>query len=58
MMTPAELTALRKSLNLSQKAFALAIGASGGRTVRKWEKGERAISETVARLAATLAKPR
>jgi DNA-binding transcriptional regulator YiaG len=44
-MTPAELKAGRHELGLSaaQLGKALRLGADGGRTVRRWEAGDRAI---------------
>jgi DNA-binding transcriptional regulator YiaG len=44
-MTPTELKAARQFLGLSQAglAEALRMGANGGRTVRGWELGERAV---------------
>lgn len=42
-MTPAELRAARESLGLSQAAFAAAVQVESGRTVRRWEAGERDI---------------
>lgn len=57
-MTPAELTSARKALGLTQEALAIAIGVSGGRTVRKWEAGDRAIPQSVAKLVAILVKKR
>lgn len=42
-MTPAELKAKRHALGLSAERFARAVGVHGGRTVRKWEAGERDI---------------
>ena len=57
-MTPAELTDARKALGLTQESLALAIGVSGGRTVRKWEAGDRAIPESIAKLVSILLKKR
>lgn len=42
-MTPEELKAARRALGLSAEGFALWVGVSGNRTVRKWENGERDI---------------
>lgn len=44
-MTPTEFKAVRTALALSQNAMAqaLRLGANGGRTVRRWELGERSI---------------
>jgi len=40
-MTPDDLRSFRAALGLSQAAFAAAVGAANGRTVRGWEAGER-----------------
>ena len=44
-MNPDELRAARDRLGLTQAELArrLQLGAGGGRTVRRWELGERAI---------------
>lgn len=42
-MTPAELKQARHQFSLSADAFARWVGASDGRTVRRWESGERNI---------------
>ena len=49
-MEPDELKALRLEARLSQQALAdlMGLGAGGGRTVRRWEAGEVAISGPVA----------
>lgn len=47
-MTPAQLRTIRDSLGLTAEAFARLVGVSGGRTVRKWEAGDREIPGTVA----------
>ena len=49
-MTPADLTAARKQLGLSQAglAAALRMGKHGGRTVRRWELGEIEVPGPVA----------
>lgn len=41
-MTPAELTAARKRLGLTQSglAEALRLGPNGERTIRRWERGD------------------
>lgn len=43
-MTPAELLAIRSRYGLSQSEMARILRVSDLRTVRRWEKGERAIS--------------
>lgn len=49
-MTPAQFKVIRETLGLSQAALALLLqmGADGGRTVRRWELGERSIPGPVA----------
>jgi len=42
-MTPTDLREIRKSLGLSAEAFARIVRVQGGRTVRRWEAGERDI---------------
>jgi DNA-binding transcriptional regulator YiaG len=42
-MTPAELKAKRHALGLSTEGFARAVRVQSGRTVRKWESGDRDI---------------
>jgi hypothetical protein len=42
-MTPAELKAARHSLGLSADGFARLVRVESGRTVRRWESGERDI---------------
>ena len=44
-MTGPELKAARRRLGLSQAALAhaLRLGGDGGRTVRRWERGDRSI---------------
>jgi len=42
-MTPTELKQARHRLGLSAGAFARAVGVSDGRTVRRWEAGDRDI---------------
>lgn len=54
LMTKTELRAIRKRLGLTQQAFAEALGVHGSRTVRKWESGDIAIPETIAKLAVLL----
>lgn len=49
-MTPAALKSARRVLGLSAEGLARCLGVSGGRTVRKWEAGDRAIPGPVALL--------
>lgn len=42
-MTPEELKLARHALGLSAEGFASFVGVQGGRTVRKWEAGDRDI---------------
>ena len=42
-MTPAEFKAIRHRLGLSAQALARVLGVSDGRTVRRWEAGDRDI---------------
>lgn len=42
-MTPFELKQARRALGLSAERFARVVGVESGRTVRRWEKGERDI---------------
>ena len=49
-MTPKLFREMREQLGLSQEQLAEKLGVSSGRTVRRWELGERKISETTARL--------
>lgn len=42
-MTPAEFRAARKSFGLTQAALAADLGLKDGRTIRRWESGERPI---------------
>jgi DNA-binding transcriptional regulator YiaG len=46
-MTPAQLKKARHALGLSAEGFARLIGVKSGRTVRRWESGERAIPPPV-----------
>jgi DNA-binding transcriptional regulator YiaG len=45
-MTPEQFKAARRRLMFSQQALAdeWGMGANGGRTIRRWESGERPIS--------------
>jgi DNA-binding transcriptional regulator YiaG len=49
-MTPAQLKKARHALGLSADGFARLIGIKSGRTVRRWESGEREIPGPVANL--------
>lgn len=49
-MTPAELKAARHALGLSAEGFAHAVRVESGRTVRRWEAGERDIPGPVTAL--------
>ena len=42
-MTPAELRTIRAQLGLSQAGLAALLKVGSGRTVRRWEAGERDI---------------
>lgn len=42
-MTPAELKSIRHSLGLSAEGLARLVGVESGRTVRRWEAGDRDI---------------
>lgn len=42
-MTPNELKSARHTLGLSAESFARAVHVESGRTVRRWEAGERDI---------------
>jgi DNA-binding transcriptional regulator YiaG len=46
-MTPSSLKSTRQSLGYTTNRFARLVGASSGRTVRRWEAGERAIPQHV-----------
>jgi len=46
-MTAAELREARHALGLSAQKFAEAVGVESGRTVRRWEAGDRAVPGTV-----------
>jgi DNA-binding transcriptional regulator YiaG len=42
-MTPAELKSARKALGLTAEGFARLVHVESGRTVRRWEAGDRDI---------------
>lgn len=46
-MTPEAFKKARKTLGLTQEEMAQALGVSSGETIRRWEKGERGISDTI-----------
>ncbi len=46
-MTPADFKAIRRDLGLSAQAMARGLGVSDGRTVRRWEAGDRDIPGTL-----------
>ena len=53
-MSPADLRAARAALGLSTAAFARLVQVESGRTVRRWESGERDIPGPVAVLVGAL----
>lgn len=56
-MTPADLIAARKALGLSQQGLADALGMSptnGGRTIRRYETGEKPVPARTARMVRRL----
>lgn len=57
-MTPAELKSARHTLGLSAEGFAQAVGVESGRTVRRWEAGDRDIPGPVLQLLAIWLDPR
>lgn len=57
-MTPAELKAARHALGLSAEGFATLVNVQGGRTVRKWEAGDRDIPGPVTVLTTALMESR
>ncbi len=42
-MTPAEFKTARRALGLSVNSMAQVVGVATGRTIRKWEAGDRSI---------------
>jgi len=54
-MTPSELKQIRATLRLSQQGMADRLGVSLG-AVRKWEQGERWISQPIAMLMRMIEK--
>ncbi len=55
-MTPTEFRAIRHALGLSAQAMARLIQVSDGRTVRRWEAGERDIPGPVRVLMLSLSR--
>lgn len=55
-MTSEELKAARRALKLSAEGFARLVGVQSGRTVRRWERGDRDVPGTVERLLDALAE--
>lgn len=49
-MTPATFHRIRKKLDLTQSGLAVVLRVEDLRTIRRWEKGERAISGPVSYL--------
>jgi transcriptional regulator with XRE-family HTH domain len=50
-MTPADLKSIRHSLGLSAEAMAKLVRVESGRTVRRWEAGDRDIPGPVVVIA-------
>ena len=50
-MTHRQLKRIRRQLDLSQRGFGILLGFSGSNAYSRVERGERAVSPTVARLA-------
>ena len=57
-MSPSELKSARHILGLSAEGFARAVGVESGRTVRRWEAGERDIPGPVVVLLEIWLDPR
>ena len=55
-MTPAELKAARQALGLSAEGLAALLQVQSGRTVRRWEAGEREVPGPVAVILKALAE--
>lgn len=53
-MTGAELKSARHALGLSAEGFARLVGVESGRTVRRWESGERDVPGPVVILTTAL----
>lgn len=43
ILTPADLKSARRAFGLSAEGFARLVGVESGRTVRRWEAGDRDI---------------
>jgi DNA-binding transcriptional regulator YiaG len=56
-MTPAQLKKARHALGLSAEGFARLVGVKSGRTVRRWESGEREIPGPVIKLLSFIRRP-
>lgn len=57
-MTPDDLKAIRRALGLTAQGFANAVGVASGRTVRKWEHGDRDVPGPVVKLLEIWSDPR
>lgn len=57
-MTPTDLKQARQALGLTVEGFARAVGVSDGRTVRRWEAGDRDIPGPVIKLLGIWSDPR
>lgn len=59
-MTADTIRAHRAEMKLTADQFAVVVGASGGRTIRKWESGKRPVPQPVQNLMMVLdyLKPR
>jgi DNA-binding transcriptional regulator YiaG len=49
-MLPREFRAIRNQLGLSAAKLAKELGVASGRTIRRWEAGDRKIPQTVVNL--------
>jgi DNA-binding transcriptional regulator YiaG len=57
-MTPSDLKSTRQALGLSAEGFARLVGVESGRTVRRWEAGDRDIpGPVIVIISAILASP-
>ena len=57
-MTPARFRRIRHSLGYSAQGLARVLGVKSGRTVRKWEAGDRSIPGPIQALMRLLAEGR
>ena len=57
-MTPAEFKEARRKLGFSQQGLASewGMGSNGGRTIRRWEDGERPMNPVAAYCLAIMAR--